>query len=266
MHKSPRLSGTPCLRKRPFAGAGWALALAGAFALAGCAGGVEGGLQAGADVVAMDPSPDLASDASADLLTRARRIASAKGFGAAPDTPPAHVFSGAMPASGAAPPAPAGLLAPAEPVTARTEEASEDLMARIKLAALRMRSAREEPAQSVASARGSAQPGSALASPEAPEAADPREIFRRAQARAREQASRHPPERAFGKLSPETASALASSPSSAKAASFSFAPSSYFMEAIRLREAPAGVVPALGPLSSVPSTRMDAQASHAKMD
>ncbi|MDB5570934.1 MAG: hypothetical protein JWN93_2117, partial [Hyphomicrobiales bacterium] len=186
----------------------------------------------------------LAEAAPGDLLEQARRIAAAKGFGRAPEPDvPLAAFAPTSAALAAAPVRALGAQAP-QP---GTEEAAEDVMARIKLAALRVRSAREEPARAA----------SAIDA----EAADPREIFRRAQARV-EEARRTSYRRAFGTLSPGAAS------SSAPAAAPEAGPSTYFIEALRLREAPGEPVRPLGALSLAGGATGagQAHASHAKLD
>lgn len=206
--------------------------------LAGCAGSPESALT-GLLTEPGDPSPELTSrtapaDSADDrtpalafadggsLLDQARRIAAAKGLGRPPADAPTSDDAG--------PPANSPVLAPpaqrVAEVGARPAAALEGIdvaeaNARIREAAERLRAARA----SAHALRGE---------PPSGPADDPREMFRRAVELARAQSLKEQ-RRAFGGLA-ELAPAVAEPPTP-----------SYFTQAIRMRQADAGVLKPLGP-------------------
>ena len=163
----------------------------------------------------------LAEDSTAnppDLLTQARAIAAAKGFGEAPGTQDA-ARQALMMAAAARGQTAAPAQIPAQP--AATPANLADVNERIRLAALRLRAEAQGAAPIMAPAMGAQNRTQERAPPD-----DPREIFRRA--REIHLSGRAPQPAAFGGLAaPEMAVVIAPPQAS----------QSYFIEAVRRKEA-----------------------------
>jgi hypothetical protein len=161
-----------------------------------------------------------------DLLTQARAIAAAKGFGEAPGTQDA-ARQALMMAAAARGQTAAPAQIPAQP--AATPANLADVNERIRLAALRLRAETQGTAQIIApamSAQNRAQERAYASAPERAPTDDPREIFRRA--REMHLSARAPQPAAFGGLAAPDKMIVIAPPETAQ---------SYFIEAVRRKEA-----------------------------
>jgi len=158
----------------------------------------------------------LAEDSAAnppDLLTQARAIAAAKGFGEAPGTQDAARQALMMAAAARG--------QNAAPAPVATPPNLADVNERIRLAALRLRAEAQGAAPIMAPAMGAQNRTQERAPPD-----DPREIFRRA--REIHLSGRAPQPAAFGGLAAPEKTAVVAPPQASQ---------SYFIEAVRRKEA-----------------------------